>query len=205
MAAARSRPLVFARSERSWPMAVRALCRDGLHGGDARPHASFRRHRRTALFRPHARAARLDGRADRSGAVGAVRHLRRRESGRLVAASLGEIRRHQQSGLLPHQVRRLGPRRPYPAASHHRYRAPARERLMPHAGLVLLVLARLPVPEALYRSSVAMLPRGPAAQLATAMGLGALLGPMNGSVGASVLGLSRVGAPRLPAPGVAAP
>ena len=62
--------------------------------------------------------------------------------------------------------------------------------------LMGLLLDRLPVAEALYRSSVAMLPRGPAAQLTSAMGLGALLGPMNGSVGASVLGLSRVVAPR---------
>src|SRR5258705_11903689 len=37
------------------------------------------------------------------------------------------------------------------------------------------------------------------------MGLGALLGPMNGSVGASVLGLSRVVAPRLEAQGVPEP
>jgi tripartite ATP-independent transporter DctM subunit len=71
--------------------------------------------------------------------------------------------------------------------------------------LMGLLLDRLPVAEALYRSSVAMLPRGPAAQLTTAMGLGALLGPMNGSVGASVLGLSRVVAPRLEAQGVPEP
>src|SRR6266481_5845773 len=36
-----------------------------------------------------------------------------------------------------------------------------------------LLLDRLPVAEALYRSSVALLPRGPAAQLTSAMGLGA--------------------------------
>jgi tripartite ATP-independent transporter DctM subunit len=71
--------------------------------------------------------------------------------------------------------------------------------------LMGLLLDRLPVAEALYRSSVAMLPRGPAAQLTSAMGLGALLGPMNGSVGASVLGLSRVVAPRLEAQGVPEP
>src|SRR5262249_58785026 len=35
------------------------------------------------------------------------------------------------------------------------------------------------------------------APLVSGMGVGALLGPMNGSVGASVLGLSRVVAPRL--------
>ena len=68
-----------------------------------------------------------------------------------------------------------------------------------------LLLDRLPVAEALYRTGLAILPRGPAAQLVSGMGLGALLGPMNGSVGASVLGLSRVVAPRLAAHGVPEP
>src|SRR5215212_2125642 len=65
--------------------------------------------------------------------------------------------------------------------------------------LMGLLLQRLPVAEALYRSGLALLPRGPAAPLVAGMGLGALLGPMNGSVGASVLGLSKVVAPRLEA------
>lgn len=65
-----------------------------------------------------------------------------------------------------------------------------------------LLLDRLPVADALYRASLAVLPRGPAAPLVSGMGLGALLGPMNGSVGASVLALSRVVAPRLAANGV---
>src|SRR5262249_11529388 len=43
------------------------------------------------------------------------------------------------------------------------------------------------------------------AQLVSGIGLGGLLGPMNGSVGASVLGLSRVVAPRLAAHGVPEP
>src|SRR5690349_15613966 len=71
--------------------------------------------------------------------------------------------------------------------------------------LMGLLLDRLPVAEALYKTCLAILPRGPAAQLVSGMGLGALLGPMNGSVGASVLGLSRVVAPRLAAHGVAEP
>jgi tripartite ATP-independent transporter DctM subunit len=71
--------------------------------------------------------------------------------------------------------------------------------------LMGLLLDRLPVADALYRTSVAILPRGPAAQLVAGMGLGALLGPMNGSVGASVLGLSKVVAPRLAAHGVNEP
>ena len=71
--------------------------------------------------------------------------------------------------------------------------------------LMGLLLDRLPVAEALYKTSLAILPRGPAAQLVSGMGLGALLGPMNGSVGASVLGLSRVVAPRLAAHGVGEP
>jgi len=57
--------------------------------------------------------------------------------------------------------------------------------------LMGLLLDRLPVAEALYKTCLAILPRGPAGQLVSGMGLGALLGPMNGSVGASVLGLSR--------------
>ena len=63
-----------------------------------------------------------------------------------------------------------------------------------------LLLGRLPVADALYRSSNAILPKGGSA--VSGMLLGALLGPMNGSVGASVLGLSRVVAPRLSAEGV---
>ena len=71
--------------------------------------------------------------------------------------------------------------------------------------LMGLLLDRLPVAEALYKTCLWVLPRGPAAQLMSGMGLGALLGPMNGSVGASVLGLSRVVAPRLAAHGVPEP
>jgi tripartite ATP-independent transporter DctM subunit len=67
-----------------------------------------------------------------------------------------------------------------------------------------LLLDRLPVADALYRTSNAILPRKPSAPLVSGMLLGALLGPMNGSVGASVLGLSRVVAPRLAAEGIPA-
>jgi tripartite ATP-independent transporter DctM subunit len=68
-----------------------------------------------------------------------------------------------------------------------------------------LLLDRLPVADALYRAGNAVLPRKPAAPLVSGMLLGALLGPMNGSVGASVLGLSRVVSPRLAAEGIQAP
>jgi tripartite ATP-independent transporter DctM subunit len=68
-----------------------------------------------------------------------------------------------------------------------------------------LLLDRLPVADALYRAAQAVLPRKPSAPLVSGMLLGALLGPMNGSVGASVLALSRVVAPRLAAEGIAAP
>jgi len=71
--------------------------------------------------------------------------------------------------------------------------------------LMGLLLDRLPVAEALYRTCLAVLPRGPAAQLMSGTILGALLGPMNGSVGASVLALSRVVAPRLERHGVPEP
>jgi len=67
-----------------------------------------------------------------------------------------------------------------------------------------LLLGRLPVADALYRTSNAILPKSGSAPLVSGMLLGALLGPMNGSVGASVLGLSRVVAPRLNAEGVPA-
>jgi tripartite ATP-independent transporter DctM subunit len=68
-----------------------------------------------------------------------------------------------------------------------------------------LLLDRLPVADALYRAGNAALPRRPSAPLVSGMMLGALLGPMNGSVGASVLGLSRVVSPRLAAEGIPAP
>jgi len=68
-----------------------------------------------------------------------------------------------------------------------------------------LLLDRLPVADALYRAGNAVLPRSPSAPLVSGMMLGALLGPMNGSVGASVLGLSRVVSPRLAAEGIQAP
>jgi len=71
--------------------------------------------------------------------------------------------------------------------------------------LMGLLLDRLPVAEALYRTSLAFLPRGTSAQLMSGTLLGALLGPMNGSVGASVLALSRVVAPRLERHGVPEP
>jgi tripartite ATP-independent transporter DctM subunit len=65
-----------------------------------------------------------------------------------------------------------------------------------------LLLDRLPVADALYRASNAALSRSRAAPLVSGMNLGAMLGPMNGSVGASVLGLSRVVSPRLTTEGV---
>ena len=71
--------------------------------------------------------------------------------------------------------------------------------------LMGLLLDRFPVAEALYRTCLSILPRGPAAQLISGTALGALLGPMNGSVGASVLALSRVVAPRLEKHGVPEP
>lgn len=71
--------------------------------------------------------------------------------------------------------------------------------------LMGLLLDRLPIAQALFRSGLAVLPPSPAAPLVSGMGLGALLGPMNGSVGASVLGLSRVVAPRLAERGIPEP
>jgi tripartite ATP-independent transporter DctM subunit len=67
-----------------------------------------------------------------------------------------------------------------------------------------LLLDRLPLADVLYRGSNMLLPRRPSAPLVSGMLLGALLGPMNGSVGASVLALSRVISPRLTAEGIPA-
>jgi tripartite ATP-independent transporter DctM subunit len=66
------------------------------------------------------------------------------------------------------------------------------------------LMNRLPIADALYRCSVAVIP-GPAGPVISGFVLGALLGPMNGSVGASVLALSRVAEPRLAASGIALP
>ena len=68
-----------------------------------------------------------------------------------------------------------------------------------------LLLDRLPIADALYRAGLSLLPRRPSAPLVSGMALGALLGPMNGSVGASVLALARVVAPRLAESGVPKP
>ena len=67
-----------------------------------------------------------------------------------------------------------------------------------------LLLDRLPVANSLYQASNAALSRTRSAPMISGVVLGALLGPMNGSVGASVLGLSRVVSPRLTAEGVPA-
>lgn len=66
------------------------------------------------------------------------------------------------------------------------------------------LINRLPLADAVYRCCLAILP-GRAAPAVSGLLLGALIGPMNGSVGASVLALSRVAEPRLAASGVALP
>src|SRR5499427_1640333 len=66
------------------------------------------------------------------------------------------------------------------------------------------LINRLPIADALYRCCLALVP-GPAAPVVSGFALGALLGPMNGSVGASVLALSRVAEPRLAASGIPLP
>jgi tripartite ATP-independent transporter DctM subunit len=66
------------------------------------------------------------------------------------------------------------------------------------------LINRLPLADALYRCCLAIVP-GPAAPVVSGIALGALLGPMNGSVGASVLALSRVAEPRLAASGISLP
>ena len=67
------------------------------------------------------------------------------------------------------------------------------------------LLNRLPLADILFRTATAAFRRSPAAPLLAAIGLGALLAPMNGSVGASVATLSRVVQPRLLTRGVGVP
>jgi tripartite ATP-independent transporter DctM subunit len=67
------------------------------------------------------------------------------------------------------------------------------------------LLNRLPLAETLFRAGSALFARSAAAPLLAALGLGALLAPMNGSVGASAATLSRVVEPRLLQSGVPAP
>ncbi|HTN48683.1 MAG TPA: TRAP transporter large permease subunit, partial [Burkholderiaceae bacterium] len=66
------------------------------------------------------------------------------------------------------------------------------------------LLNRLPIADALFRSTVRMLRGRPAGPAVGAIALGALIGPMNGSVGASVVALSHTAAPRLRASGMPA-
>lgn len=68
--------------------------------------------------------------------------------------------------------------------------------------LIGAMLNRLPLVEILFRVANHVLRRTPAAPYLASMGLGALLAPMNGSVGASVAMLARAVQPRLAAPGV---
>jgi TRAP-type mannitol/chloroaromatic compound transport system permease large subunit len=70
--------------------------------------------------------------------------------------------------------------------------------------LMGVLLDRLSIADALFRTSLGVLPKNAAAPIVSGLGLGALLGPMNGSVGASVLSLSRAVNPRLVASGVPA-
>src|SRR5712691_1890117 len=65
------------------------------------------------------------------------------------------------------------------------------------------LLDRLPLAETLFRAGAAALSRTRSAPLISAIGVGIMLGPMNGSVGASAATLSRVLYPRLLARGVA--
>src|SRR4029453_16593674 len=66
------------------------------------------------------------------------------------------------------------------------------------------LLNRLPLADRLFRCGVALGGRSGAGPALATLGLGALLAPMNGSVGASVAMLSRGVAPKLAARGVAA-
>lgn len=68
-----------------------------------------------------------------------------------------------------------------------------------------VLLDRLAIADVLFRTCLSVLPNSPSAPVVSGFGVGALLGPMNGSVGASVLSLARAVNPRLHARGVPAP
>src|SRR6266849_2880141 len=65
------------------------------------------------------------------------------------------------------------------------------------------LLDRLPLAETLFQAGATALSRTRSAPLLSAIGVGIMIGPMNGSVGASAATLSRVLYPRLLARGVA--
>jgi tripartite ATP-independent transporter DctM subunit len=70
--------------------------------------------------------------------------------------------------------------------------------------LMGVLLDRLPIADALFHSGVSLMPRIASAPQVSGMALGAVLGPMNGSVGASVMALSHAVEPKLAARGVPA-
>src|SRR5215813_10358458 len=71
--------------------------------------------------------------------------------------------------------------------------------------LMGVLLNRMSVAPAVFRALLWALPKRPGAPLVAGLGLGALLGPMSGSVGASILALARAVEPSLCAAGVPAP
>ncbi len=71
--------------------------------------------------------------------------------------------------------------------------------------LMGVLLNRMSVAPAVFRTLLWLLPNRPGAPVVAGLGLGALLGPMSGSVGASVLALGRAVEPSLRAAGLPAP
>jgi TRAP-type mannitol/chloroaromatic compound transport system permease large subunit len=71
--------------------------------------------------------------------------------------------------------------------------------------LIGVLLNRMTVGPAIFKTILWLLPRRSGAPVAAGLGLGALLGPMSGSVGASVLALSKAVDPSLRAAGLPAP
>src|SRR5436309_12093570 len=252
-------------------MDLRNLCRGQRHLRDARRHSSGHGCGRPLLSGKAAPRAGA-GRGRPADTVGALRSRRQQGHRPELVPRPRSVSRHQQSRLFPHQNRAVDPGRPDADPGRHRHRAAAPKRMIPAAGLGLLVLValgivftglpafviligaatigatlgvasdtvplsllgalpsrlinlfendllqalplyvtmgllldRLPIADALYRAGLSLLPRRPAATLVSGMALGALLGPMNGSVGASVLALSRVIAPRLAESGAPRP
>jgi len=64
------------------------------------------------------------------------------------------------------------------------------------------LLNRLGLAQSIFRTGTTLMPRSPSAPLVSGFVLGGMLGPMNGSVGASVLALSQTLGPRLAEAGI---
>jgi tripartite ATP-independent transporter DctM subunit len=95
------------------------------------------------------------------------------------------------TGAMPYELLRALPQRIIGLMENDLLQA------LPLYVLMGALLNRLPLADLLFRAGTSLFRRTAAAPLLSALGLGAMLAPMNGSVGASVATLSRIVLPRL--------